>query len=1063
METLFFRNKRVVALVILMILAAGLSALSTVGRQEDPGISKIFATVLTAYPGADPARVEALVTEKIEDELKKIPQIKKVESASRTGISVVQVELGWKLGKAEIEQTWSEVRDALSDAAKNFPAGVPEPTFNDDRIGAFSAISALRARPGVDISPAILKRYAELLQDRLRGLSGTKLVEVYGARDEEILIDLDDRKLASMGLAAGQVSSAIAAADTKVRSGQIRGAGGDLLIETRGEIKSLQRIRDIPIIGSGSSRIVRVGDVAEVRRSVQEPAVSLAYADGAPAILIAAKIEDNLRVDQWIAQVHAIQTRFEAELPGGLAHEMIFDQSRYTSDRLKEVLTNLMIGVGLVVAVLFLTLGWRSALIVASILPLASLMSLVGLQLAGIPIHQMSITGLIVALGLLVDAGIVMTDEIRKRLEEQADRMLAVRNAIRRLSMPLFASTVTTALAFVPMAVLPGPPGDFIGAIAMSVIIMLFSSFALALTITPALSGWFLKIGSSDGRGSALSSGMRWPAAGRLFSGSLRMALGFPKLAILGALMLPIIGFAAVPTLKAQFFPGVDRDQFYVQVKLPDGTAIEQTRRSVKKAEVLLRRHDTIRNVHWVIGQSAPGFYYNMQPTQDGVPSFAEALITTASPAATEELLPKLQRELDRTMPEARVTVRGLVQGPPVAAPVEIRVVGPDIRKLRELGDELRAIMVSVPDVLQVKTQLNGGAPKVELDVDEEKARTAGLSLGDVASQLEAKLEGVVGGSLVEGSEELPVRLRISGTERDSVDVLRRTDLVRPGAEALAADGIYPAVPLMAIATIKLVPSESPIFRRNGERINTIQGYVHRSILPEEALKKVQQRIEASGLVLPAGYRFEVGGDSDARNDVLRDLLAVAGFVIALTIATIVLTFNSFRLSAVTGIVAILAMGLSLLVLAVFRYPLGVMAIIGVIGSIGVSINAAIIILTALQKNAKAAGGDREAIAETVLAQSRHIVSTTVTTFGGFLPLILAGGGFWPPFAMAIAGGVLLSTVVSFYFVPPAFLLVGTKTSAARDEENDIEPLATAPTGIRTFRPLPVRFAQAAE
>ncbi|MEM7426339.1 MAG: efflux RND transporter permease subunit, partial [Pseudomonadota bacterium] len=971
METLFFRNKRVVALAILMILAAGLSALSTVGRQEDPAISKIFATVLTAYPGANPARVEALVTEKIEDELKKIPQIKKVESASRTGISVVQVELGWKLGTAEIEQTWSEVRDALSDAAKNFPAGVPEPVFDDDRIGAFSAISALYARPDVAVSPAILKRYAELLQDRLRGLSGTKLVEMYGARDEEILIDLDARKLASMGLTASQVSVAISAADTKVRSGQIRGAGEDLLIETRGEIKSLQRIRNIPIVSGTASRIVRVGDVAKVTRSVREPATSMAYADGAPAILIAAKLEDNRRVDQWITEVRAIQDQFEAELPGGLTHEMVFDQSRYTSDRLSEVLTNLAIGVGLVVAVLFLTLGWRSALIVASILPLASLMSLVGLQLVGIPIHQMSITGLIVALGLLVDAGIVMTDEIRKRLEQSADRIVAVRNAIRRLAMPLLASTVTTALAFVPMAVLPGPPGDFIGAIAMSVIIMLFSSLALALTITPALSGWFLKAGASGGRGGAFANGVTWPAVGRLFSGSLRLALDFPKLAILGAVVLPVIGFAAMPTLKAQFFPGVDRDQFYVQVKLPDGTAIERAEQSARKVEALLRNHDAIRRVHWVIGESAPGFYYNMQPTQDGVPSFAEALITTASPAATEALLPGLQRELDRAVPEARITVRGLVQGPPVAAPVEIRVVGPDIRKLRELGDELRAIMVSVPDVLQVKTQLNGGAPKIELDVDEEKARTAGLSLGDVARQLEANLEGAVGGSLVEGSEELPVRLRISGAERGSVDVLRRTDLVRPGAEALAAQGTYPAIPLTAMAEIRLVPTESPIFRRDGERINTIQGYVHRNVLPEEALKKVQDRIAASGLVLPAGYRFEVGGDSDARNDVLRDLLAVAGFVIALTIATIVLTFNSFRLSAVTAVVAILAMGLSLLVLAVFRYPFGVMAIIGVIGSIGVSINAAIIILTALQKNARAAIGDRQAIADTVLAQSR--------------------------------------------------------------------------------------------
>ncbi|MGI9462381.1 MAG: efflux RND transporter permease subunit, partial [Aestuariivirgaceae bacterium] len=305
------------------------------------------------------------------------------------------------------------------------------------------------------------------------------------------------------------------------------------------------------------------------------------------------------------------------------------------------------------------------------------------------------------------------------------------------------------------------------------------------------------------------------------------------------------------------------------------------------------------------------------------------------------------------------------------------------------------------------------------------------LELGSIARQLEATLEGAIGGSLIEASEELPVRVRVGSSGRDSIDALRQSDVVGPDAPQQAAGGAYPGVPLTALGSVRLVPAESPIFRRNGERVNTIQGYVHRSVLPEEALKKVQARIAASGLTLPPGYRFEVGGDADARNTVLGDLLAVAGIIVALSVATIVLTFNSFRLAAIAGIVSVLSMGLSLLALALFNYPFGIMAVIGVIGSVGVSINAAIIILTALQKNPCAAAGETAAIAETVMAQSRHITSTTITTFGGFLPLILAGGGFWPPFAMAIAGGVLLSTAVSFYFVPPAFALVTRRRSCA--------------------------------
>ncbi|MEM9681796.1 MAG: efflux RND transporter permease subunit, partial [Pseudomonadota bacterium] len=925
MGTLFFRNPRIVALTILMILAIGISALYSVGRQEDPAISNIFATIVTPYPGADPARVESLVTEKVEDELKKIAETREIASTSRSGISVVTVELAWNLSEEGIEQIWSEVRDAISDAKENFPAGAGEPSFDNDRTGAFSVISALVARPGAGASDAVMRRYAEILQDRLRDLGGTKIVNLYGDRDEEILVTVDRRALASLGLTATQVADAIAGADTKVRAGQIRGAADDLLIEVEGEIKSLDRIRSVPVADGPDGGIVRVSDVATVGRALREPATSLAYANGTPAVLIAAKVEEQEQVDVWMDRVRAIMAEFETELPAGLEHRLLFDQSDYTTDRLSFVLGNMLIGAGLVLGVLLLTLGWRAALIVASILPLASLLSLGGFQALGIPINQMSITGLIVALGLLVDAGIVMTDEIRKRLEAGAERDRAVGASVRRLAAPLLASTVTTALAFTPMALLPGPAGDFVGSIAIAVIIMLVSSFGLAMTVTPALSGWILKRPSADAssRPGILTAGFRSDALASVFQRSLLLSLNFPKIAILGALVLPVIGFGAMPTLKAQFFPGVDRDQFYVQVKLPTGTAIAETDRTVQDAEAVLRGFDGVRSVHWVIGESAPAFYYNMTADQDAESSFAEALVTTESPDATESILPDLQRALDRRLPDARIIVRGLVQGPPVDAPVEIRVVGPDIQVLREIGDEVRRVMASVPDILQARTQLGGGAPKVVLDLDEEAARLAGLDLGTIAGQLEASLEGALGGSLVESSEELPVRVRYGEAGRRSVDVLRGTDVLATAiAQEEAARGAFPGVPLAALGTVRIVPAESPVYRRNGERINTIQGYSHRTVLPEQALKKVQDRIADSGMTLPPGYRFEVGGDSDARNDVLNELLAAAGMIIALSVATIVLTFNSFRLSLIAGTVAMLSMGLSLLALALFDYPL---------------------------------------------------------------------------------------------------------------------------------------------
>ncbi|MEM7191284.1 MAG: efflux RND transporter permease subunit [Pseudomonadota bacterium] len=1029
MTTLFYRDARLFALAILLILAAGASALMTIGRQEDPTITNLFATIVTPFPGADPARVEAQVTEKIEEELREIPEIDEIRSVSRAGISVITVELSEFITDTQIEQAWSEIRDALGDAAVNLPPGVPAPDFDDDRTGAFTAIMALQPLPGSAANPAILARYADMLQDRLRAVPGTKFVQLYGAQDEEVSVTLDRSRLAALGLTAQSVADAIARADAKVRAGAVRGDKSDLLIEVEGEIKAVDRLREIPIRQGADGRIVRLGDIAEVKRDVRTPPASLALIDGREGVLIAARMEDDLQVDTWAGRIGKALDGFEDGMPGGLELHRLFDQSTYTSDRLKGVMTNMLIGIGLVVTVLLITLGWRSALVVATVIPLAALMSVFGLKLVGIPIHQMSVTGLIVALGLLVDAAIVMTDEIRKKLADGLPRLQAVDYAVRRLFGPLIASTITTVLAFMPMVLLPGPAGDFVGAIAIAVIIMLLSSLALAITLTPALAGLLLKTpepAAHQGRLTQgwLTHGVSFKRLGGLFHKSIRLSLAHPKLAILFALILPIIGFGAFPTLKPQFFPGVDRNQFYVQVKLPDGAAIRETERVARDVDARLRAEPGVTEVTWVIGESAPAFYYNMLADQDGEPSFAEALVTTVSAQETEVMLDRLQRRLDVSVPDARVIVRGLVQGPPVNAPVEIRIVGHSLETLREIGDEVRRLMLDVPGMTLARTELASGAPKLSVALSEEKARLAGLDLGTIAGQLDGRLEGAVGGSLIEGSEELPVRVRLKDQERSTTDALTGLDLVSPMATGM--DG-YGGIPLTALGDVRLVPAETPIYRRNGERINTVQGFVERNVLPEVALAMVQARIAESGLTLPPGYRLEVGGDADARNEVLRNLLGAMGLIVALTIAAIVLTFGSYRLSGITFAVAVLSIGLSLLALAIFRYPFGIQAVIGVIGSIGVSINAAIIIITALQADRRALRGDTDRIADLVMAQGRHIVSTTLTTFGGFVPLIMVGGGFWPPFAMSIAGGVLLSTVVSFYFVPPAFALLARR------------------------------------
>jgi len=385
------------------------------------------------------------------------------------------------------------------------------------------------------------------------------------------------------------------------------------------------------------------------------------------------------------------------------------------------------------------------------------------------------------------------------------------------------------------------------------------------------------------------------------------------------------------------------------------------------------------------------------------------------------------------------------VQGPPVAAPVEVKVQVQDIAVLRDLGDEIRTIMANLDLVTQARASVNGGTPQIRFEIDEVKARLLGLDVADIAGQLDTALVGVTGGSLIEGTEQLPVRVRLGDEVRSDLSAIVSMPILLPNAAAISATGAFPAVPLSELARPIIEPAESVITRTDGVRENTIQAFIVPGVLPEEALRDVLDALDASGFVLPQGYTMSLGGDSDARSNTVGNLMASVGLIVTLSIATIVLTFNSFRLTIVTLVVCVLSAGLSMLSLAVMQFPFGIQAIIGVIGSIGVSINAAIIILTGLQQDPQASRGDRNAMARVVTASSRHIISTTVTTFGGFLPLILGGGAFWPPFAVAIAGGVLLSTVVSFYFTPPVFALVyrGHFARQGSTQPGQVEPPET--------------------
>jgi len=1013
MADLLYRNRRLLVLVLLLIVAVGVHALIVLPRQEDPTLTTRFALVLTPLPGGSAERVEALVTEPIERKLREMPEIKQLISTSRVGMSTISVEL--RDDVEDVDPVWSRVRDRLSDLEPEFPAGTQPPDLRDrEQIDTYTLIAALRWRGDGAVNHTVLRRLGEDLRDALRDVDGTSFVKVFGAPAEEVRVELDRDAAARLGIAPADIARTIRGSDAKVTAGLARSVHGDLQIEVSGELDSLERIRDLTVGVGPDGQTLRLRDVAAIEKATQDPPSELAFFDDAPGVAVAARMRTAERTDLWAARARGVVEAYAETLPPTLGLDVVFDQSRYVEERLEGLLRNLVFGVALVIAFTLVLMGWRAAVVVGATLPLASLMVLAGLQLLDVPIEQMSVMGLIIALGMLIDNAIIMTDEVGYDLRRGLASREAIRSGVRHLAVPLLGSTLTTVLAFMPMVLVAGPTGEFIRSIGISVILAIASSLLLALTVVPAL---VALLGSG-------SRGPQWLRAGLapgVLAGPYRKVLGamlrHPVLAMLLAAFLPLVGFLMASRLNEQFFPPAERDQMRVVVELPPQASIGQTSALVHEVGAALREDPGVLHVHWFVGRNAPKFYYNMMTGREGSANFAEALVQLRSKTKALANIRALQERLDALHPEALILVKPLEQGPPFDAPIEMRIFGPDLEVLRRLGDEARATLAGVDEVIHTTTSIGGSRPQVRVELREASLRRAGLANTDVAAQLAASFDGVEGGSLLESTEELPVRVRLASADRSEVDDVASLGLF---ASALG-EGPRRPVPLSAVGEPTLEPEEGGITRLDGRRYNSVQGVLTAGALPAVVLRDFQRALSASGFTVPPGYRVTYGGEQEERDDAVQKLLASVALLLVVMVTVLVLSFSSFRLAALILLIGGLSVGVGLLALWVFDQNFGFMAIVGVMGLVGLALNDSIAVLAGLRGDEGVRAGDVDAAERVVFRSTRHVLSTTITTIVGFLPLILAGGQLWPPLALSIAGGVAGATALALFFLPAAY------------------------------------------
>ncbi|PMM29676.1 efflux RND transporter permease subunit [Vibrio lentus] len=1011
-------NTRLLILMTALLMVSGISAFMTLPRAEDPVIINRYANITTSFPGASAERVETLVTEVIENKLRELSEVKLVSSTSRPGVSIVTLELNDVI--TEPEPVWSQARDKLSDIESILPEGSHSPDLDSDHTYAFTTITALTWSGAGEPDRLTLGRYAKELAKRLRTLSGTEFVDEYGMPQEEIQISLRTADAAALGRSSANIAESLEGADAKNSAGELVSAYSRFGLEIKSELDSIERIKQVPIATDSNGHIIRMEDIASVKRGEKTPQDQIAIIDGEPGVIVAARMHPDLRVDNWTSRANALISRFEQELPSNIQVNVLFNQQGYTETRLDDLGKSLMIGFGLILIVLFVTLGVRAAILVAISLPLTSLLTLSIMKMTGVPINQMSVTGLIVALGIMVDNAVVMVDTIQAYRLKGQQRAEATMNALKHLWVPLLGSTLTTVLAFAPIILMPGASGEFVGGIAITVSFSLIGSYIISHTLIAGLATKLLPKQLSDvdkkGQHHWYMTGLRIPALTRWFSSSVRFGVTHPIITIALVLLVPFTGYWSMSQLTEQFFPPSDRDMFEIQVYMPPQASIYATKNTSEKIDDIIHRYPEVERIDWLVGANFPSFYYNLQARQNNAPYFSQAMVKTENFDQANALIPELQKVLDKEVPQAQILVRKLNQGPPFTAPVELRVYGENFDTLKAIGEDVRLILAGVPHVTHTRETLQPGTPKVWLKVDEDTAKLNGISLNQFAGMLQTTLTGRESGSVIEGSESVPIRVRVADDARENLAHLSNIRL--PISSEVYSTGIN----VSTLAELELTTSRGAITRRNGQRVNTIEGYIEAGVLPQTVLNEFQKRL--ADYEMPSGYTIGFGGESAERDNSVNSLISNVAVVVVLMVLVVVMSFNSFRMSSIIFMVAGLAGGLGLLSVWIFGYPFGFTVIIAMLGIAGLAINAAIVILTELKLDKQASSGNVDAVVEAVMSCTRHISSTTITTVGGFMPLIIAGGGFWPPFAVAIVGGTVLTTLISFYFVPVVYHLM---------------------------------------
>ncbi len=989
-----------------MLAAMGVSSLLSIPRAEDPSFPIPTVLVVAILPGADTIDLEKQITDPLEDAIDSLDDITKITSRTRDGVAVITVEFDWS---ADAERKYDQVVREVNAIRPTLPAGLVRLEVKKFNTALTNFMQV--ALVGDGATALELRKRADDLRDIIDRVPGVWESEIWGEERTEVRVAVDAGRLAELRLPATAVADALKAEGAAVPLGALHAGQRRFTVKTEGDFDTLDDIANT-VVRASDGRVVRVRDVAEVTWAADE-ANHIARFNGQRAVFVTANQKPGQNIFELRKGAYAALDEFERSLPPTIKLERGFDQSENVARRLSTLFRDFAIALGLVLITL-IPLGFRASLVVMLAIPLSLAIGVTVLQFTGFTLNQLSIAGFVLSLGLLVDDSIVVTENIARHLRMGKSREQAAIEGTRQIAVAVLGCTATLLLAFLPLMFLPEGSGKFIKSLPVAVLATVAASLFVALTMIPFLAARILSRHEDPEGNKALQLVMG--AIHAVYRPVLHRALERPGLTVLIATILFAGSVALVPRIGFSLFPSADIPQFLIEIDLPEGAPLAETDKAVRFVEAQVKQMPDVRFVMANAGHGNPRIYYNITPREDD-PTHGAIFVglTEWKGKQSTLVLDKLRARL-AAYPGAQIIVRVFENGPPIEAPIAVRILGPELPVLKELAAKVSSIIEGTPGSRDVVNPLRLDRTDLDLGIDLDKAGVLGVPAGAVDRAVRLSLSGEAVATYRESDgDDYPVTLRLPMEGRHELDVLG--DIRVPGAAG--------AVPLSAISDPHFITGPARIDRFNRERAVTITAFTATGYNTDRVTRAIGEQLATLGL--PPGYRLMTGGEAETRSKSFAGLsgaILVAMFGI---LAVLILEFRSFATTAVVAGVIPLGIIGGMAALFVTGYTLSFTSVIGFVALIGIEIKNSILLVDFTTQLRRAGTPLKAAIEEAGEVRFLPVLLTSVTAIGGLLPLALGGSGLYSPLAVVIIGGLISSTVLSRLVTPAMYLLLAPK------------------------------------